>query len=61
MNPAEVRNQVTQIDFRGRDFTPDDVEQARQLVDFFRAQGKIPGDIDPQKVLLSGWFDQNTQ
>ncbi|GAF48756.1 ABC transporter substrate-binding protein [Rhodococcus wratislaviensis] len=61
MDPAEVRKQVTQIDFRGRDFTPGDIEQARQLVDFFRSQGKIPGDIDPQKVLLSGWFDQNTQ
>lgn len=61
MDPAEVRKQVTQIDFRGRDFTADDVEQARQLVDFFRDQGKIPGDIDPQKVLLSGWFDQNAQ
>ncbi|MEV5832729.1 ABC transporter substrate-binding protein [Nocardia sp. NPDC052112] len=61
MDPAEARNQVTQIDFRARDFTSDDIEQAHQLVDFFRGQGKISGAIDPQKVLLSGWFDQNAK
>ncbi|MEU7768175.1 ABC transporter substrate-binding protein [Nocardia sp. NPDC049190] len=61
MDPVEARKQVTQIDFRGRDFTPDDLEQARQLVDFFRGQGKLNGDVDPQKVLLSGWFDQNAK
>ncbi|WP_039798559.1 ABC transporter substrate-binding protein [Nocardia araoensis] len=61
MDPAEARNQVTQIDFKGRDFTSGDFEQARQLVDFFRAHGKLAGPIEPEKVLLSGWFGEKAQ
>ncbi|MBB5916150.1 NitT/TauT family transport system substrate-binding protein [Nocardia transvalensis] len=61
MDPAEARNQVTQIDFKGRDFTPGDIEQARQLVDFFRGQGKLGGPVDPEQVLLSGWVGRNSQ
>ncbi|MEV5652367.1 ABC transporter substrate-binding protein [Nocardia sp. NPDC052254] len=61
MDPAEVRNQVTQIDFKGRDFTSGDIEQAGQLVDFFRGQGKLGGPVDPKEVMLSGWFGRNSQ
>lgn len=61
MNPADVRAQVTQIDFRGRDFTAADLEQARELIDFFGAQGKLAGPVDPEQVLLSGWYGRNAQ
>ncbi|NKY43809.1 ABC transporter substrate-binding protein [Nocardia cerradoensis] len=61
MDPGEARDQITQIDFRGRDFRPDDFEQARELVDFFRGQGKLAGPVPPQEVMLAGWFGRNTQ
>lgn len=61
MDAAEARGQVTQIDFKGRDFTSGDIEQARQLADFFRSQGKLGGPITPEEVMLSGWFGRNTQ
>ncbi|MFF3567635.1 ABC transporter substrate-binding protein [Nocardia jiangxiensis] len=61
MAPAEARGQLTQIDFKGRDFTSADIEQARELVNFFRGQGKLSGQIDPQGVMLSGWFPRNAQ
>lgn len=61
MAPAEARGQLTQIDFKGRDFTSADIAQARELVDFFRSQGKLSGQIDPQGVMLSGWFPRNAR
>lgn len=59
MDPAEVQDRVSQIDFGGRDFTEADVQQAGSLVDFFTAQGKLAGPVDPSAVLLSGWVSQH--
>lgn len=59
MDPAEARRTVTQIDFVGRDFTDEDVARADDLVGFFRDQGKIPGPVDTDQVLLRGWVDQH--
>ncbi len=52
MDPAEAKRTVTQIDFVGRDFTPDDTARADDLVTFFRDQGKITGSVDTDTVML---------
>ena len=59
MDAGEAQDRVSQIDFGGRDFTEADVQQAQNLVDFFTAQGKMAGPVDPSKVLLSGWVSQH--
>ncbi len=49
-----------QIDFVGRDFTPDDTARADDLVTFFRDQGKITGSVDTDTVMLHGWVSEHT-
>ncbi len=60
MDPAEAKRTVTQIDFVGRDFTPDDTARADDLVTFFRDQGKITGSVDTDTVMLHGWVSEHT-
>ncbi|KQU56823.1 hypothetical protein ASG84_19235 [Rhodococcus sp. Leaf278] len=59
MDAGEAQDRLSQIDFGGRDFTEADVQQAQNLVDFFTAQGKMAGPVDPSTVLLSGWVSQH--
>jgi NitT/TauT family transport system substrate-binding protein len=59
MDPAEAKRTVTQIDFVGRDFTADDTARANNLVTFFRDQGKIPGPVDTDTVMLHGWVGEH--
>ncbi|MCW2643756.1 MAG: transporter substrate-binding protein [Dactylosporangium sp.] len=50
---------VTQIDFKARGFTDDDLKSSKDIVDFFMGQKIIKSAPDLGRVILKDWYQKN--
>jgi NitT/TauT family transport system substrate-binding protein len=50
---------VTQIDFKARGFTDEDLKSSKDIVDFFMARKLMKSEPDLGTVILADWYQKN--